>query len=223
MTGAALVVGVDLEHLDERSADHELHRLVVGLPAGAVRVAGTHWASSGGRPHVTLSLELVDVPAADAAERLTARLEQHVPRWSLAVGADAHGDAGLQDAAAAARDAHVTRRSGRVVHFPGVETLVGTLTVQELLDRSAVDRVRVLTAGDAAPDVRVVTRNHVRPTWVDGELVLLTQPAVGGTVVPFESPSPTACCADQEAAPRGRLSRAGCARAGGTPGSGAAP
>jgi hypothetical protein len=68
--------------------------------------------------------------------------------------------------------------------------------VQELLERSAVDRVRVLPAGNAPPDARVVTRGHVRPTWVDGELVLLTQPAVGGTLVPFESPSPTACCVD---------------------------
>ena len=194
MTGAALVVGLDLEHLDERSADHELHRLVVGLPAGAVRSAATHWAQSGGRPHVALSLELVGVPAALATEQVTELLE--APRWSLAVGGDAHGDPDLRTSAAAARDAHVGRRSGRVVHFPGVEHLVGTLTARLLLDRSAVDRVRVLTAGEAAPDVRVVTRDHVRPTWLDGELVLLTQPAVGGTVVPFESPSPTACCAD---------------------------
>jgi hypothetical protein len=112
------------------------------------------------------------------------------------VGDAEHGDVALRAAAAAARDAHVQRRSGRVVHFPGGAQLVGTLTVQELLERSAVDRVRVLTGGDAPPDARVVTRGHVRPTWVDGELRLLTQPAVGGTLVPFESPSPTACCVD---------------------------
>ena len=88
------------------------------------------------------------------------------------------------------------RRSGRVVHFPGVEALVGTVTVGALLDRSAVERVRVLAAGDADRAAPVVTRGHVRPSWVDGELVLLTQPAVGGTLVPFESPTPTACCAD---------------------------
>jgi len=82
------------------------------------------------------------------------------------------------------------------VHYPGVASLVQTLTVQEVLERSAVDRVRVLTAGDAPPDARIVTRGHVRPTWVDGELVLLTQPALGGTLVPFESPTPTPCCTD---------------------------
>ncbi len=86
--------------------------------------------------------------------------------------------------------------SGRAVHYPGVEALVGTLTARELVERSAVDRVRVLTAGDAPPDARIVTREHVRPTWADGELVLLTQPAAGGTLVPFESPTPTPCCAD---------------------------
>jgi hypothetical protein len=73
---------------------------------------------------------------------------------------------------------------------------VGTLAAEELLRRSAVDRVRVLMAGAAAPDAPVVTRGHVRPVWDDGELVLLTQPAIGGTLVPFESPTPTACCAD---------------------------
>jgi hypothetical protein len=118
------------------------------------------------------------------------------PRWAVAVGEVLQGDVLLHGGAVAARDAHAGRRSGRVVHFPGVELLVGTLTAQEVLGRSAVDRVRVLTAGDAPPDVRVVTRGHVRPTWVGGELVLLTQPAVGGTLVPFESASPTACCVD---------------------------
>jgi hypothetical protein len=159
-------------------------------------MAATHWAGAGERPHVALSLQLGDLATALAVPVLTERASAVAPRWSLAVGDVLHGDAGLHTASVAARDAHVGRRSGRVVHFPGVEALVGTLTAQELLDRSAVERVRVLTAGDAAPDARVVTRGHVRPTWVDGELVLLTQPAVGGTLVPFESPSPTACCVD---------------------------
>jgi hypothetical protein len=82
------------------------------------------------------------------------------------------------------------------VHFPGVAALVGTLAVRDVLDRSAVDRVQVLTAAEAAPDAVVDTRGHVRPTWQGGQLVLLAQPAVGGTLVPYESPNPTPCCAD---------------------------
>jgi hypothetical protein len=40
-----LVVGLDLEHLDERQADHDLLELVRSLPDGAVVEAATHWAS----------------------------------------------------------------------------------------------------------------------------------------------------------------------------------
>lgn len=41
-----------------------------------------------------------------------------------------------------------------------------------------------------------MTRDHVRPQWQDGELVLTLMPAVGGVLVPFEVPDPTPCCAD---------------------------
>lgn len=190
--GAGLVVGLDAEHTDERRADHDLRALVRDLPPGAVRVAATHWARLGDRPHVALSVELVEVGAGPVLDRLP----QLADRWSLVLDGERHGDAGLHEAAQAARSAHASGTSGRAVHYPGVEALVGTLTAQELVERSAVDRVRVLTAGDAPPDARIVTRGHVRPTWADGELVLLTQPAAGGTLVPFESPTPTPCCAD---------------------------
>ena len=193
---STVVVGLDVEHLDERQADHDLRDLVRALPPGTVQVAATHWATIGERPHVALSAELVGLPASVVVPLLVARLGELAPRWSLAVADGVLGDHALGGAAAAARDAHVQRRSGRVVHFPGVAELVGTVTAQELLDRSAVERVRVLASGDAPPDVAVLTRDHVRPVWTDGELVLLTQPAVGGTLVPFESPSPTACCVD---------------------------
>jgi hypothetical protein len=192
VSGSGLVVGLDLEHTDERRAENDLQGLVRGLPAGAVRAAATHWARLGDRPHVALSVELVDVSAALLVERLS----QLGPRWASAADGEVRGDTSLRAAAQEARDAHVERRSGRAVHYPGVESLVGTLTVQELLEGSAVDRVQVLTAGDAPPHALVVTHGHVRPTWADGKLVLLTQPAVGGTLFPFESPSPTACCAD---------------------------
>ncbi len=190
--GSGLVVGLDVEHTDERRADHDLQGLVGALPPGAVRVAATHWARLADRPHVALSVELVDV----GPEVVLDRLPQLAARWSLVLDGERHGDPALSEAARAARAAHVQRGSGRAVHYPGVELLTGTLAASALVERSAVDRVRVLTAGDAPPDALVVTREHVRPTWVDGELVLLTQPASGGTLVPFESPDPTPCCAD---------------------------
>ena len=193
---STVVVGLDAVHVDEREADHDLLGLVRSLPAGAARTAATHWATGGERPHVALSVEISGLPAPLVVRLLTERLSSLAPRWSLDAGGRTYGDPALHGAAAAARRAHLDRRSGRVVHFDGVHALVGTVTVGELLAGSAVGRVRVLGGGDAPADAPVVTREHVRPAWVEGELVLLTQPAVGGTLVPFESPTPTACCAD---------------------------
>ncbi len=70
------------------------------------------------------------------------------------------------------------------------------MSVLQLLTQSSIDRVRVLAAGDADLDMVVVTRDHVRPIWSGGQLVLSTQTAVGGTLVPFETPDPTPCCAE---------------------------
>ncbi|GAA3293927.1 hypothetical protein GCM10020295_17120 [Streptomyces cinereospinus] len=61
--------------------------------------------------------------------------------------------------------------------YPGAAGLTGTLPVAELLARSAIDRVTVLGAADPpAPHTAVVTRDHVRPQWHDGELVLTVMP-----------------------------------------------
>lgn len=84
----------------------------------------------------------------------------------------------------------------RAVHFPGVSSLGGTISVSETLLASSIDQVRVLAAGEADPDVLVITRDHVRPLWSRGQLVLFTQPVAGETLVPFESPNPAPCCAD---------------------------
>ena len=115
---------------------------------------------------------------------------------ALSMGDHHVGPDDLRAAAAAAAQAHAVRSSGRAVHFRGVSTLVGTLSVRQLLTQSLIDQVRVLAAGDADPDMLVVTRDHVRPLWSGGQLILHTQPAAGETLVPFESPDPTPCCAD---------------------------
>jgi hypothetical protein len=84
---------------------------------------------------------------------------------------------------------------GRAVRFPGVEHLVGTLTVADVLARTAIDRVEVLGGGAARPETLLDTDDHVRPVWRDGELVLTTTPAAGGRLMPFERRHPTPCCA----------------------------
>ncbi|UUU25736.1 hypothetical protein [Streptomyces sp. DSM 40750] len=169
MTPYALTVDAGVRDL--RAADHLLHTLAaeLALPEG---VFGCTHLVRGDRPRVVLSLALPSEPLLRTArERLTDRGHDLSP--------------GAPDAA------------GRAVVYPGVTSLTGTLTVADVLARSAIDRVTVLgTSTRPAPETELLTRDHVRPQWQDGDLVLTAMPAVGGTLVPFEVPDPTPCCAD---------------------------
>ncbi|WP_437033899.1 hypothetical protein [Streptomyces sp. enrichment culture] len=174
--GPALVtpyaLTVDAGVKDLRAADHLLHELAAGLALPEGTWGCTHLVR-GDRPRVALSLALPSEPLLRTTwERLAA-----AGRGELSPG--------LPDPA------------GRAVLYPGAPALTGTLTVAELLARSAIDRVTVLGApGNPDPGTRVMTRDHVRPQWQRGELVLAATPALGGTLVPFEAPDPTPCCAD---------------------------
>lgn len=162
---------VDPSVTDVRAADHLLLGLAaeLALPEGAF---GCTHLVRGDRPRVALSFTVPSKPLLRTAEeRLTALGYEVTP--------------GTPDAV------------GRAVLYPGVTSLTGTLTVTHLLERSAIDRVSVLgTRDQLAPDTPLMTRDHVRPQWLDGDLVLTVMPAVGGTLVPFEVPEPTPCCAD---------------------------
>jgi hypothetical protein len=82
------------------------------------------------------------------------------------------------------------------VHYPGDDALTGTVTVADLLARSAIERVVVLgSAEDPATDVLVDTRDFIHPQWMDGRLTLMAMPAPDGRIGPFEVPNPTPCCA----------------------------
>ncbi|MFV0132970.1 hypothetical protein ACLGIH_06965 [Streptomyces sp. HMX87] len=165
------VVGIDTDATDLREADHLLRTLAAGLRLPEDTFGCTHLVR-GERPRVALSLAVASEPVLRTArERLAAQ------GYALA---DTPADA-----------------VGRAVLYPGAEALTGTLPVAELLARSAIDRVTVL-GGPEPPsgDTPVVTRGHVRPQWQHGRLVLAATPAAGGTLVPFEFPDPTPCCAD---------------------------
>ncbi|WP_443048798.1 hypothetical protein [Streptomyces sp. NBC_00328] len=115
----------------------------------------------------------------------------------VAFGGDRHGPGELAAGAAHAAAEHRARTGGRAVLYLGVDALTGALTVARLLEVSAVDQVAVLGSPEgAAMEAKLVTRDHVRPEWRDGRLVLAAMPAAGGTLVPFEVPDPTPCCAD---------------------------
>jgi hypothetical protein len=157
-----------------READDLLRDLATGLDLPQDVFGCTHLVrdADGGRPRVALSLAA----------------------WSEAVIETAR--VRLADQGHQVRNG-AWDRSGRAVLYPGAAALTGTLTVAELVSRSAIERVQVLgTAESPDPATRLVTREFVRPHWQDGELVLAAMPAVGGTLVPFEVPDPTPCCAD---------------------------
>lgn len=183
-SGVHPVLGVDAGTTTLREADHLIRDLAstLALPPGTV--ACTHLIRSDTRRGTAVSLEFPDHGSAETAWRhLT---ESEPPR-------------GDREAATQAATDHTARRSGRAVLFPGTEHLTGTVTVADVLERTAIDRVIVVgaTSGEPpAPLTPVHTQDHVRPEWRDGELVLALVPAVGDTLAPFEVPNPTPCCAD---------------------------
>ncbi|MDX2297482.1 MULTISPECIES: hypothetical protein [Streptomyces] len=170
MTPHALTVDAGVRDL--RAADHLLHGLAAVLDLPDAVFGCTHLVR-GERPCVVVSLALPSGPLLSTVEERLAAHGHPVTR-------------GIPDAV------------GRAVLYPGAASLTGTLTVADVVARSAIDRVTVLGAPHPpTTDTRLVTNGHVRPRWTDdGDLVLSAMPAAGGVLVPFEMPDPTPCCAD---------------------------
>jgi hypothetical protein len=169
VTPYALTVDPGIGHL--RAADHLLRALAAELALPGDAFGCTHLVR-GDRPRVVLSLTLPAEPLHRTAVE------------------------GLRDLGHAVSPG-VPDRVGRAVLYPGAASLTGTLTIADLLSRSAIDRVAVLGTPDRPePGTPLATRDHVRPQWQDGALVLTAMPAAGGVLVPFEVPDPTPCCAD---------------------------
>ncbi|MER5627452.1 hypothetical protein ABT061_41160 [Streptosporangium sp. NPDC002544] len=178
------VLGLDAGSSTLGEAEHLLHLVVkvLGLPGGTVGC--THFVRTG-RPHVACSLA-VSGPVDPAG------LPEGV---SAAIGESRTGPESEGAALAAAE--HATGASGRLITYAGREALTGTLSVGEMLERSAIERVMVLAQTREPPrDMLIVTNDHVRPVWRDGLITLLCMPAAGGRLMPAEVPNPTPCCAD---------------------------
>ncbi len=84
----------------------------------------------------------------------------------------------------------------RLFVFPGHLTLIGELTVREVLHQSAIDEVRGLAGTYPSLDDRIDTQEFVRPVIEKGRVVLVVRPGHRAGLVPFEQPNPTPCCAD---------------------------
>jgi hypothetical protein len=196
---APVVVVVDLLTARERHADElafACATLLARLGGHDVSVT-THWAALGELRHVALVVEVSGLAPGAVADALTVLTSEGTPDGpALLVDGTSTGPVALRPVLAEVLEAHRTRSSGRAVVFPGSTTLTGTVTVADAVAGTAIDRVQVL--GSAEPDgaTALVTRGFVRPRWSGGRLVLHAQPAVGGALVPFETPDPTPCCAD---------------------------
>ncbi|GII65911.1 hypothetical protein Skr01_59960 [Sphaerisporangium krabiense] len=197
-----MILGLDAGSRTVPEAEHLLRHVLDSLeltdgaeaPGGPAGIVGcTHFVRTAtGLPHVALSLDL-----GATAPGGPPRLPEPPDGLGAALGGRRAGPGALAEGAALAAAEHAARSGGRLVVYPGHEALTGTLTVAELLDRSAIERVAVLAhAGDPEPGTPVVTQGFVRPQWRDGRIVLLTMPAIGGALMPAEVPDPTPCCAD---------------------------
>ncbi|MDX6208852.1 MAG: hypothetical protein QOE24_1243, partial [Frankiales bacterium] len=197
-----LVAGLDLLMVSEKNADAAAIAIAAELQeCGATDLTvATHWATVGEFRHVALSVGCSGLAEAALWRALTTAVGVDEALQGGALLADRYtGPIELRPLLEGACNAHVARSSGRLVVYPGMAALTGTCTVAQILTVSVIDCVRVLAGGEGGEETPVVTRDFVRPRWTAGQLVLDTQPAVGGTLVPFETPTPTPCCADHSA------------------------
>ena len=193
MTGATWI-GLDRGDRDLAAAEHLVADVAPAL-SGAASVACTHVVTD---PfgHFAVSLEIPrELSGAEAMELagtcLGARIAFSIDAEELAFGGPGDFQMGALLAAASHRD----RTAGRAYGFPGAGALTGSVAVADVIASSAIDRVDAL--GHELDDATlVVTRDHVRPLFRDGELVLVVVPRADGTVQPFESATTHACGGD---------------------------
>lgn len=184
--------GIDTGTRSLREADHLAHGLVdrLGLPAQAVLC--THVIRTGDA-HVALSLWVP--PGFDGLWNELTRFAESGTA-GVASGTCRSGRPDLSSAAAAAAVEHLSRNGGRAVVYPGSPALTGTVPVGEVLAYSAITRVTVIGGEPAADDDLLETRDHVRPEWHAGNLVLAVTSVHNGRLAPFEVPYPAPRRAD---------------------------
>jgi hypothetical protein len=174
---AAPALGISPGHTDTPAAAAP----VLGISLGhADTAAAEHWLASLSPAPLLACTHLVREPRPHVA-------------LSLVFAGPAPTGLGTESAVAAAE--HRAGSSGRAVRYPGVDLLVGTLSVAEVLELSAIEKIEVLGGGAADPATLLDTGDFVRPQWRAGVLTLTTTPAAGGRLVPFETRNPTPCCA----------------------------
>ena len=191
--------GLDVLTARERHADELAFACAAALQnrGGHGVTVTTHQAALNEYRHVGLVVEVIGLGEEVVAEALSEVVEASgEAHHGLLVGQTYCGTIELRAVIKTMVDTHRYRTSGRVVVFPGSTTITGATTAAQLLASTTIDRIQVLGHVQADPSTPLLTRDFVRPRWSEGDLVLHVQPAIGGTLVPFETPNPTPCCAD---------------------------
>jgi hypothetical protein len=180
-----VVIGIDTGHHDRAACEHQALDLADRL--GAATFISIHIVTEP-EPHygavieVSGSLDIVRGELTDVIDNVviatnSEEIDSFHPAGSIAL-------------------AHRSRRSGRVIRFPGQETLVDTVALSDITDRTAVEGL-VSLGGSPGEDATLRTQNFVRPEFAAGRLVLVIQPFDGlNEFVPFEQPNPHPCCAN---------------------------
>ncbi|MET3807417.1 hypothetical protein ABIB25_004440 [Nakamurella sp. UYEF19] len=187
-----LVVGLDVLAAGERTADRLLVQVISLLQeAGAESLlAATHHVQVFGRSHVAMSISLTGPVGRTRALELVADAiaVDDGAAGALWTGETGTGLPSLQQSARVAATEHRDQRSGRVVHFPGVEGLTGVVSLCSVLE-TAIDRIDPFD-GRPLPNALLMTGDVLRPRWLDGELVLHVRPGTGGVWVPTDVTDP---------------------------------
>lgn len=190
-------IGLDRGDTDVATAEHLVSDLAPELLAIA-SLACTHLV---GDPygHYAVSLE-IRRPLTPTEQSALINVANTAP-CALSIDSErllVAGDPDLQGGAMLAAAGLRERSNGRAFRYAGEERLRGVLSVDVLLDQTAIDRVDVL-GGVLSTRSSVQTRDFVRPQFRDGQLVLVVTPRAGDSFQPFEARNPHHCCEDHSA------------------------
>jgi hypothetical protein len=82
---------------------------------------------------------------------------------------------------------------GRFIKFPTVLQSFSNHLASELLEKSSIDAIYAV--GEDLPiNAMIVTSNYLRPTLVEGKVVLLVERLYTGEFAPIEKENPHQCC-----------------------------
>ncbi|WP_028660517.1 hypothetical protein [Nocardioides insulae] len=177
----------DVEHL-AHGLDRALH-VVFGADQDAY-VLSSHVARTPIARHVAV-ITWPSSPATDP-DTVTAAVLDQFAGLALVEGtlvAEPALAPGARDAAAEA----LSRRTGRLMRYPGRSSVESVTTAARAVAESCVDAVRGLAGVLVEPDTTLDLTGFARPTWQDGRAVLLVQQGRQG-LIPFEVRDQVPCC-----------------------------